>query len=566
MLAETESGEIDFKGLPLGLNENYTGRLNYSLTAISMNALSAAYHLHTPRLGGQYKIKKNNAIIFIIQLGNIFVYPARACPSEVDMFDPSWKYSTGNPNDWKNQSSCIFSPDACFLTKCENQNYGATLYLINSKQERALMLGRGKKRINFKSLYFKLKKKKEWNANYEDIPPGTAYISSNLASEMSVGEGDHIIFRLNGTIFFDILWKNIVQDNMIHSNYSKIFVDTIYIPVTISKVVNPAGKFPSDISTLVIMDFDSFLSYVQPNLNPAIGSDILKLWSNTNLNEYAGEILWNHPTRTDIYLSTDYDAISEQIVTFGSEITYQIGFSDIITVMPVLEALGQTVYISLFLGLILDVVVSILVILCIIMVYSLLTINMESRGYDLGVMRCIGTSKLKIMYLLALEAFTFSIPSLFLGLALAEIAVSISMFVFGKYLYLDLNPWLSWESLLISSLIVLLIPLFSSILPIQEILDREIYSSLDLRRSKTKAVAISINRSEKNALQDYFWVLFGLGSCFGGFGFVNYFLFPYSLVSMQLQLMAYILVFLLMAMVKFSKSIIKRLIVCIFFV
>lgn len=62
----------------------------------------------------------------------------------------------------------------------------------------------------------------------------------------------------------------------------------------------------------------------------------------------------------------------------------------LLTSLPVLEGLSRTKLISLFLGLILDLIIFILLSLSILLIYSLLMINVDSRTFEIGVMRMIG--------------------------------------------------------------------------------------------------------------------------------------------------------------------------------
>jgi len=59
------------------------------------------------------------------------------------------------------------------------------------------------------------------------------------------------------------------------------------------------------------------------------------------------------------------------------------------TEVPVLDALDETRFFSLFLGLILNVVIVILLGLSVLLIYSLLMVNVETRTFELGVMRLV---------------------------------------------------------------------------------------------------------------------------------------------------------------------------------
>jgi hypothetical protein len=61
--------------------------------------------------------------------------------------------------------------------------------------------------------------------------------------------------------------------------------------------------------------------------------------------------------------------------------------------MPVTDSLNGTQYFSLFLGLILNVVILILLLLSTMLIYSLLMVNVETRTFEMGVYRLVGTTR-----------------------------------------------------------------------------------------------------------------------------------------------------------------------------
>lgn len=72
---------------------------------------------------------------------------------------------------------------------------------------------------------------------------------------------------------------------------------------------------------------------------------------------------------------------------------YKLGFSELVTSLPVVNTLNTTQYFSLFLGLILNVVILILLLLSIMLIYSLLMVNVETRTFEMGVYRLVGTTR-----------------------------------------------------------------------------------------------------------------------------------------------------------------------------
>ena len=77
-----------------------------------------------------------------------------------------------------------------------------------------------------------------------------------------------------------------------------------------------------------------------------------------------------------------------------------------------MEMFGQAV---MFLGLIFDIIILLFVILSILLIYSLLTISVETKTFEFGVMRMTGLSKTGIINMIVLQGFMFVLPSLIAG-------------------------------------------------------------------------------------------------------------------------------------------------------
>lgn len=67
--------------------------------------------------------------------------------------------------------------------------------------------------------------------------------------------------------------------------------------------------------------------------------------------------------------------------------------------LPVLEELYGSRFGQLFLGIILNMIIVILFVLSVILLYTLLLISVETKTYDLGVLRVLGFNKLGVVLL-----------------------------------------------------------------------------------------------------------------------------------------------------------------------
>jgi ABC-type antimicrobial peptide transport system permease subunit len=68
-----------------------------------------------------------------------------------------------------------------------------------------------------------------------------------------------------------------------------------------------------------------------------------------------------------------------------------------------------------FLQLIFNLVMLLLFMISVLLIYSLLMLSVESKSFELGVMRMVGLSKLNVMVLIVFQSVMFVIPSIITG-------------------------------------------------------------------------------------------------------------------------------------------------------
>ena len=100
--------------------------------------------------------------------------------------------------------------------------------------------------------------------------------------------------------------------------------------------------------------------------------------------------------------------------------------------MSCVAQLRQRRFVSIFLGLLLNVVLFVLFALCCILIYSLMTINVQKRTFELAVRRLIGTSRNTIIAMLSMQSFLYSFPAWVIGLIFGRILVAAVMAQFVK--------------------------------------------------------------------------------------------------------------------------------------
>ena len=76
-------------------------------------------------------------------------------------------------------------------------------------------------------------------------------------------------------------------------------------------------------------------------------------------------------------------------------------------------------YAVLFIGLIFDILLIMFIIVAILLIYSLLMITVETKAFEIGVMRLVGLSKSSFVAMIFTQAACFVFPAVILGFGFA---------------------------------------------------------------------------------------------------------------------------------------------------
>ncbi|EGG20920.1 DUF214 family protein [Cavenderia fasciculata] len=429
-----------------------------------------------------------------------------------------WKYGV-QPDGTK--MDCI--PN-CFTDVCLSApaNFG-DLYVIDTKREDRMGLGRA------------------WTM--PSVPYGQVYLQSDLASSIHVAKGDSVYIELNvQSMISNLFWNANLTMFMVNGTYPPIIL-TMKVADTFS---SGGGKFGKDESTAIIIEYDQFLPFIYTQLNPLYPQSSFSYINSSNLYDYADNIVVNlPPSRLEPYINSNQDTILQNLIKFSSKILYKLGFNEISSQLPVMKELSKNRYVALFLGLILNVIIFILLFLSILLIYSLLMIDVETRTFEMGVMRMIGTTRNGIIQLMLCKAFSYSLPSWVFGLLFAQLFGVVVSKWFASITGVPIPPRLTTEGVLLATLLGMIIPIAASIFPIKNALGKNLHDSLDSKHSKTMAVQISIERSEDNSFSTSVAVI---GLILAVFGFGIYYIFPLSLLSFNLTLLLNMFFLLLISM------------------
>jgi len=131
-------------------------------------------------------------------------------------------------------------------------------------------------------------------------------------------------------------------------------------------------------------------------------------------------------------------------------------------------------------SLIFDIIILLFAIISILLIYSLLMISVESKSFEIGVMRMMGLSKSGLILMIVIQSVAFVLPAIIIGISLTFPALKfLYTYLFDEDMGIDTRPVPSVFSLLQALLLGIAIPIASAILPIRAALSKNLNDSLD---------------------------------------------------------------------------------------
>ena len=184
-------------------------------------------------------------------------------------------------------------------------------------------------------------------------------------------------------------------------------------------------------------------------------------------------------------------------------------------------------YAVLFIGLIFDILLIMFIIVACLLIYSLLMISVETKTFEIGVMRLVGLSKSGFVAMIFTQAGMFVLPAVVLGFLCALPCIFL---IYDLLFTADLGfkpSIVPKSSAILQALVIgLLIPTMSAIIPIRRALAVTLNDALSTDRKKSD-VRISFSDSKKLDLLPY--ILFGSIAVL--YGLTIYLVLPLSLLK-----------------------------------
>lgn len=402
------------------------------------------------------------------------------------------------------------------------------------------------------------------------VPPGSTYIGSGLATQLDLRVGDFVY----AVVTFDETLRGLYTEwsgggntsslsSRVHEDRRQMplmsaadaaavrsdpWLRVAFLRLRIASIQPEAfGKLPATTDNFMFAEFSWFFQQLAAQVKP--GSPLAAALLSSEPRDYSSMVLLNMPPpRLAAYDSNNYDTIQGAVSKWGGVALYRIGFNQVDSVMPLLTSMRNTRFFSLFLGLIIAMVVGILTMLSTILIYSLLMVSVETRTFELGVLRMIGMRRLDLVQMVLVNAFLYSVPAWAAGLLFAQILTLAVTSFFGSSLSIDLDPRLAPLAIGLATLLGLLIPVFASIFPIKNALSMNLHDSLDTRHSKTQAVTYRLERADAGGASSVKTSTVLVGFLLLVFGFTIFYFFPLALLSLNIELLLYMFFILLMAL------------------
>ena len=101
--------------------------------------------------------------------------------------------------------------------------------------------------------------------------------------------------------------------------------------------------------------------------------------------------------------------------TYFKAIEDALGFFPVELKSPLLEDLSDYSRYVMFVAIIFDLVVILLVTISVLLIYSLLVINVETKTFDIGVQRMVGLTRRGLILMVLIQGVLFVVPALASG-------------------------------------------------------------------------------------------------------------------------------------------------------
>ena len=111
-------------------------------------------------------------------------------------------------------------------------------------------------------------------------------------------------------------------------------------------------------------------------------------------------------------------------------------------------------------------IVFILSLLSVMLIYSLMVADVDSKTYEMGMLRALGLKWMSICYISSVQSFMFSIPGIIFGILISSFLNVIVVYVIYNYSYAQISYMITKNPAILGTCLGIFIPIFSNIIPI----------------------------------------------------------------------------------------------------
>lgn len=97
--------------------------------------------------------------------------------------------------------------------------------------------------------------------------------------------------------------------------------------------------------------------------------------------------------RAEYYASSNFDVTQRLVTQYANEVTDALGYYPVLIDLGTLSQMKNYATAVLFMGLIFDIIILLFIIIAVLLIYSLLMISVETKTFEMGVIRMLGLSK-----------------------------------------------------------------------------------------------------------------------------------------------------------------------------
>ena len=327
------------------------------------------------------------------------------------------------------------------------------------------------------------------------------------------------------------------------------------------KIKSTGGKWPSASGNVIAFDSKHVNKYLHLNAErivddivKALGIEsfkelimafVNKYMEGFDINKYALTINAIFKDKFDIY-KKDQKSMRHYISNIAGEITTLLGEDYQVNIQaPIYTVMSSVEIAKLFLQDIFIGIIIFLWILCVLLVYSLMSGNVEERTYEFGMMRSLGFKKNNLILLIILQGFIFAIPGLILGLMASYTVNNFIAYLFNDYTALVMPFFLSKFNLIFGIAVGISIPLISSYFPIKKSLDDNLRETLQIFNKKIGDLVVSIVKLENLGVSPTTLIA---AITLIIIGLMTYYFAPLSFLYQNVQLFLFIMIAILIVM------------------